>query len=63
VISQIEGQDPVARCEMLGDRPPIAAGAEQSVQDRYRRPRTEFVSGKLERHAYPFRAEQRSASM
>ena len=38
VIAQIEGQDPVARCEMLGDRPPIPAGAEQPMQDRNRRP-------------------------
>jgi len=38
---------------VLGDRPPIAAGTEQAMQDRYRRPRTEFVSGELDRHAVP----------
>jgi hypothetical protein len=63
VIAQIEGQNPVARREVLGDRPPITAGTEQPVQDRNRRPGTEFVGCELERHAYSFRAEQRSASM
>ena len=31
VIAQIERQNAMVRCEVLGDRPPIAAGAEQSV--------------------------------
>jgi hypothetical protein len=53
VIAQIERQNPVARREVLGDRPPIAAGAKQSVEDRDRRRRTEFVGGELERHASP----------
>ena len=38
VIAQIKGQNPVARREVLGDRPPIPAGTEEAVQDRNRRP-------------------------
>jgi hypothetical protein len=52
VIAQIEGQNPVTRREVLGDRAPVAAGTEQSMQDRNRRPGTGFVGGKVERHAY-----------
>jgi hypothetical protein len=51
VIAQIEGQNPVTRREVLGDRAPVAAGTEQSMQDRNRWPGTRFVGGKVERHA------------
>jgi hypothetical protein len=50
VIAQIKGQNPVARREVLGDRPPIPAGTEQPMQDRNRRPCAVFCRSKLDGH-------------
>ena len=50
MIAQVEGQHPMMRSEALGDRCPVAAGAEQSVQDRQRRAFAIFDGGERNGH-------------
>ena len=50
VVAQIERENAMACGKLLGDRAPIAAGPEQTMQDSDRRPGAVFSGGKLNSH-------------
>jgi hypothetical protein len=59
VIAQVEGEDPVGLAQLPRVARPVAARAEQAVQDNERRPGAGFGEGEIQRHEISLRRTAR----